>query len=50
MITLVQAVLMCFLIAALIRAPAEQQGPYRVIGYLAVIAILTYVLLTGAIR
>lgn len=50
MITIVQAVLMCFLVAALVRAPAERTGPYTALGYLIVIAVLTYVLVTGAFK
>ena len=50
MITVIQAVLLCVLVAALIRAPAERQGAYTALGYLVVIVILVYVLVTGALR
>lgn len=48
--TILQAVLMCFLLAALMRAPAERQGPYTALAYLVLIVVLCYVLLTGALR
>ncbi len=49
--TVLQAVLLCFLLAALIRAPAESGPyPYRWVGYLIVIIVLTYLLVAGVVR
>jgi len=49
-ISIVQLVLVVFLLAALLRAPVENKGRHVALGYLIVIGVLTYVLVTGALR
>lgn len=50
--TIVQAVLLCFLLAALIRAPEETSAPRgaRAAMYLLLVAVLVYLLVSGAVR
>lgn len=51
-INIVEAVLLCFLVAALIRMPAETAAPQgaRAAMYLLVVTVLVYVLVTGLVH